>query len=223
MPRALALLLVLAGCGPSVSQHDGQALFTALNCRSCHRVGTEGNLSAPDLTYVGFRKTPQWLDLWLKDPQAWKPGTTMPNPHLTDATRQAVVQYLSTLKGQGFAGAKPWDDPSVKNDPTLRGHVIFGRAGCIACHGKDGEGGNPNNNVPGGKIPALTTVSQTYTKAELLKKIKNGSKPAKADPNGPEPMIFMPPWGQVLSDDEIASVAAYVLSLKPSGAASPGF
>lgn len=224
MPRSLALLLLLAGCGPSVPPNNGQAVFNALNCRACHRIGNEGTPSAPDLTYVGFRKTPQWLDLWLKDPQAWKKDAMMPNPHLSDPARQALVNYLSTLKGQAFAGAKPWDDPSLK-DPVERGHVIFGRAGCIACHGKDGLGGYPNTNVPGGKIPALTTVSQTYTKEELLKKIKNGVKPAKADPNGPDPMIFMPPWGQVLTDDEIASVAAYVLSLKPSGdaAASPGF
>src|SRR5579884_3602415 len=117
--------MLLAACSPSVPQHDGQAVFQALNCRACHRIGDEGTLSAPDLTYVGFRKTPQWLDLWLKDPQAWKPDAMMPNPHLSDPARAALVQYLSTLKGQAFDGHKPWDDPSVKNDPIERGHVIF--------------------------------------------------------------------------------------------------
>ncbi len=219
-PALALLLLALAGCGGPVSQTDGRAAYQALNCRACHRIGDEGSPSAPDLTYVGFRKSPQWLNLWLKDPQAWKPDAMMPNLHLTAPTRHALVQYLTQQKGQALGDHKPWDAPALAKDPVERGHVIFGRAGCITCHGKGGIGGYPNNNVAGGKIPALTSVWETYTKEELIQKITRGSIPQKADPAGPDPMIDMPPWGQVLSKEDIQAVAAYVMSLKPADAKS---
>lgn len=210
----IALSLLAAAC--KQEEHlppSGKAVYAALNCRVCHRIGAEGGLSAPDLTYVGFRKSHAWLDVWLKDPAAWRPGTQMPNPHLSDPARAALVDYLSSLKGQDFDGHKPWDDPQYAGKPVERGHVIFAKAGCITCHGVGGAGGYPDNNVAGGMIPALTHVKETYTKAELVAKITNGSQPAKADPNGPDPLLFMPSWGQTLSKDEISDVADYVLSL----------
>lgn len=212
-PLLIAAALA-AACGPKgPPSSGGRAYYEALNCRVCHRIGSEGGLGGPDLTLVGFRKSKAWLDVWLTDPQAWRPATLMPNPHLSPAARSALVDYLSTLQGQAWGAQRPWDDPRYKSDPVQRGHVLFAKAGCIACHGRGGAGGYPNNNVPGGRIPALTSVAQTYTKAELVAKIARGSKPAKADPSGPEPLVFMPPWGQKLSPDEIDAVADYVLSL----------
>ncbi len=215
--RTLPLIaLLFAACGRKTAPAGGRGVYEALNCRVCHRIGSEGGLGGPDLTYVGFRKSKAWLDVWLSDPQAWRPATLMPNPHLSEPARKAVVDYLSTLQGQGFKDAKPWDAPSYKGDPVGRGHVIFAKAGCITCHGKAGAGGYPNNNVPGGRIPALTKVFETYTKAELVRKIAKGSVPAKADPSGPDPLVRMPPWGQTLTPDEIDAVADYVLSLGKS-------
>jgi mono/diheme cytochrome c family protein len=215
----LALAAALSACSlkPPTGPVAGKAYFTQVGCASCHRVGGAGSAVGPDLTLVGFRHSPQWLDLWLKDPQAWKPGTLMPNKQLSPAARSAIVSYMAGLKGQDWPkGGRPWDGIA---DPAERGRVIFLRAGCVACHGQGGIGGYPNNNVAGGKIPALANVSQTFTKTELLEKIKRGvPSPVKADLKGPDPLISMPPWGQVLDDSEIDAVAAYLLTLKPSAA-----
>lgn len=214
-----ALFLVISACKNPIGKagkDSGETYYRALNCQVCHRIGSEGGAQkGPDLTFVGFRKSPQWLNLWLKDPQAWKKNTPMPNFHLSSPARKSLVEYLSNLKGQAFDDHRPWNNPDILHDPILRGHLIYVRAGCMTCHGMRGEGGYPNNNVPGGLIPALTLVSQSFTKEELIKKIKYGAIPARADPNGPAPLIVMPAWGQVLSDSEIKAVAGYVLSLKP--------
>lgn len=223
--RALvaAVVFLAAACGKPSGQGGpadaGQAYFKALNCRVCHRIGAEGGLGGPDLTMVGARRSKEFLDTFLKDPQAWKPGTLMPNPRLSDPARAALVGYLSGLKGQPWGGSKPWKDASLKT-PVERGHVLFARAGCIACHGRGGTGGQPNNNVAGGQIPALDKVASTYTKEELVRKITRGSIPAKKDPAGPEPLVRMPAWGETLSAEEISDVADYVLTLKP-GTTSP--
>ena len=215
----LSIVAALSACSmkPPTGPVAGKAYFTQVGCASCHRVGGAGSAVGPDLTLVGFRHSPQWLDLWLKDPRAWKPGTLMPNKQLSPAARAAIVSYMAELKGQDWPkGGRPWDGAG---DAAARGRLIFLRAGCVACHGQDGAGGYPNNNVAGGKIPALANVSQTYTKAELAAKIKRGvPSPVKADAKGPEPLVSMPSWGQVLDDAEIDAVATYLLALKPAHA-----
>ncbi|MBI5200515.1 MAG: cytochrome c [Elusimicrobia bacterium] len=212
-------VLFLASCGPDnrTPAEKGKAGYASSNCRQCHMIAGEGGMIGPDLTFVGFRKSPEFLDLWLKNPQAWQESTKMPTFNFTDQTRANIVAYLATLRGEGYAQTKPWNGPDVKNDPAMRGSVLFSKAGCSTCHGRGGAGGFKNNNVPGGKIPALRETASTYTKDELIRKIKNGvPHPQKADVKGPEPMLAMPTWGKVLADDEIDALAAYLLTLKPT-------
>jgi mono/diheme cytochrome c family protein len=54
------------------------------NCFSCHQQGDkhpEGPPEgwAPDLGLAHARLNPDWIPLWLKDPQAIQPGTKMPS------------------------------------------------------------------------------------------------------------------------------------------------
>lgn len=208
-----AILAVLLAAAARAAQTPGQALFNEAGCRACHSVGGVGGDAGPDLTFVGFRRAPGWLDAWLRDPRGWKHDTLMPDFRLSAASREALVAYLSSLKGQDFGPRRPWLDSAAP------GRALFARAGCVACHGAEGRGGHPNVNVIGGAIPALRGLSQTYTREELVAKIKRGSRPDKLDPSGPEP-VAMPAWGQVLLDDEVAQVADYLLSLGPAPGAA---
>jgi mono/diheme cytochrome c family protein len=224
----LPALLALAACsqGPApTGPGAGKAYFKQVGCASCHRVGSEGSATGPDLTFVGFRHKAEWLDLFIKDPQAWKPDTLMPNRRLPDEARAAIVEYLAGLEGQDAPpGKRAWDEPSLLKDPVARGRVIYARAGCVACHGLGGQGGYPNNNVKGGLIPALVKVSEGYNKAELVKKIRLGvPAPERADPKGPAPLVAMPAWGQKLDDAELDAVASYLLSLTPASSGSDGW
>ena len=69
-------------------------------CVSCHAVGGKGGKVGPALDTVATRYTPAELDKWLADPQAYKPGTAMPNLQLTPEVRQELVTYLIDL-GKG--------------------------------------------------------------------------------------------------------------------------
>jgi mono/diheme cytochrome c family protein len=226
--RLLPLLALLAACsrGPApTGAAAGKAYFKQVGCMSCHRVGGEGSATGPDLSFVGYRHTAEWLDLFVKDPQAWKPDTLMPNRRLPEEARKAIVEYMAGLKGQDAPpGRRAWDEPSLLKDPVARGRVIYARAGCVACHGLGGMGGYPNNNVKGGRIPALVKVSEGYNKAELVKKIRLGvPRPEKADPKGPEPLVSMPAWGGVLDETELDAVASYLLSLTPASSSADGW
>ncbi|MHB2025259.1 MAG: c-type cytochrome [Elusimicrobiota bacterium] len=220
---AVAATIFAAACReqkPTTDVQKGQAYFNALGCKSCHAIGDQGGGYGPNLTYIGFRKSPQWIALWLKDPHAWRAQTVMPNFHLSDEMRGALTAYLSTQKGQAWAASdsKPWDSPELMKDSVKRGKLIFNEVGCVGCHGMGGVGGYPNNNVVGGLIPSLTRVAEGYSKRELINKIHDGVIPTPQDPSAPAPMIHMPPWGQVLSRDEISAVADYLMSLDKTGA-----
>lgn len=95
----LARALVLASAAPAappVAQTTPDYFNTI--CIACHAVGGSGGGVGPALDGVGNRLTADELDLWLKDPLAVKPGTAMPNLHLSDATRSELVQWLASLK-----------------------------------------------------------------------------------------------------------------------------
>lgn len=224
--RAFEWILIAAVAALAACQHAstpvarGELYFDALGCAKCHSIGDKGGTWGPNLTFIGVRKSPQWLDIWLKDPHAWRKQTVMPNFHLRDNIRADLVAYLSAQKGQAWGQKRPWQDhPELTS--VQRGQILFNKAGCVACHSQDGRGGYPNNNVVGGQIPALTKVAEGYTKEELMNKIRNGVIPTPADPSQPAPMVFMPQWGKVLSDPEISDVADYLISLD-KGAAKGG-
>jgi cytochrome c oxidase subunit 2 len=81
-------------------------------CMSCHQIGgleavTEPAQPAPDLTHVGSRQTiaagllqndPDDMARWLRNPPGVKPGSLMPNYHLTDEQIDALVEFLGTLE-----------------------------------------------------------------------------------------------------------------------------
>jgi mono/diheme cytochrome c family protein len=63
----------------------GREIFVRLKCQQCHPVGaTPSNggataVPAPNLALAGNRLRPEWITLWISDPQAIVPGTKMPN------------------------------------------------------------------------------------------------------------------------------------------------
>ncbi len=83
----------------------GEQVFLKSTCANCHAIrGTSANVAfAPDLTHLAQRQTlaagvtrngPRELARWLKNPQAIKPGTLMPNLQLTDEQVAELVAYL---------------------------------------------------------------------------------------------------------------------------------
>ncbi|MGF6659515.1 cytochrome c oxidase subunit 2 [Paraburkholderia atlantica] len=87
----------------------GLRIFEQSSCANCHTVrGTsaQGTLG-PDLTHLMSRQTiaagvlpntQENLAAWIRDPNATKPGTTMPTVPLPASDRQALVAWLGTLR-----------------------------------------------------------------------------------------------------------------------------
>jgi cytochrome c oxidase subunit 2 len=93
---------------PDGAAAEGKAIFARSACVGCHAIrGVSAGALGPDLTHFGSRALfgaglwPTTVDRvvdWLKDPPALKPGSKMPNLHLTDAEARALAVYLTSLK-----------------------------------------------------------------------------------------------------------------------------
>jgi cytochrome c oxidase subunit 2 len=94
---------------PLAGASVGERVFRSTACVNCHTVsGTPAKGKfGPDLTHLITRdtiaagaapNTPERLRLWIKNPDAIKPGSKMPAMGLDDHDLDAVTAYLETLR-----------------------------------------------------------------------------------------------------------------------------
>jgi mono/diheme cytochrome c family protein len=77
----------------------GKKLYTdTYGCNGCHSINDVGGLVGPTLDRAGFRLNPTWIYRWIRNPQAMKKRTRMPNLGASDADARALTYYLGTLR-----------------------------------------------------------------------------------------------------------------------------
>jgi cytochrome c2 len=89
---------------PAMVAH-GRDLFTRWQCVKCHVVAgklpnQEPANMAPDLANVPARLRPDWLTVWLADPQKVQPGTRMPTVFPKDPQENAFPEILGGDQAQ---------------------------------------------------------------------------------------------------------------------------
>lgn len=99
----------------------------------------------------------------------------------------------------GFAGGKT--RAAASGADRAVGAELFKEKGCEHCHGADGVGSN--------RGPALTTVGKRLKKSEIEQQIRDGGKQ-------------MPPFGDVLTDDETNKLVEYLAHKKKAPRSAPG-
>jgi mono/diheme cytochrome c family protein len=179
----------------------GQLLLGELNCVSCHQPSTPlsavARKQAPILDGVGSRVRRSFLRQFLSDPQAAKPGTTM--PHLLaglpeEERRQKVEELVHFLASTGTL--KP-GRPDLKLVAT--GRELYHRTGCVACHGTRTPAGLPDK-----------VLATSVPLGDLKAKYGLGSLAAfLADPHQVRPSGRMP--GMLLNTQEAKALANYLL------------
>lgn len=118
-PTAGALLAMLwaAQCGSVWAQTSGEQDFKT-NCAACHTIGG-GRLVGPDLAGVHDRRSQQWLETFMKSPQAMISSgdadavalfeqynkLVMPDPPFTAAQVSDVLAYLKSGGAQATTDA----------------------------------------------------------------------------------------------------------------------
>jgi mono/diheme cytochrome c family protein len=105
---------------------------------------------------------------------------------------------------------------SATPDQVARGAHLVAVSTCTGCHGKDLTG--TRLPVPGSTVygPNLTIMARTLSDADIDVAIRQGLRPDGKN------VLFMPSHAYAsFTDDEAASIIAYLRSLSPQGASSP--
>jgi mono/diheme cytochrome c family protein len=115
----------------------GASLYGESFCASCHAVqNAAGNLVGgdvgPELTRVGSKVKPEWLQAWLRNPRAYDAETAMPHYRFSDP-------QVATLSG--FLLAKADSDllTNVHLEAAIPEQIAHGKRlvsdyGCASCH-----------------------------------------------------------------------------------------
>lgn len=86
----------------------------------------------PNLKEVRVKLRKEWIPVWIRNPQAFRPSTKMPQFRLSDEDVEAIAAFI----WQSGIDAPPPVHPA--GDP-VRGKGLFEVRGCMACHSV-GEG-----------------------------------------------------------------------------------
>jgi len=121
----------------------GRLLLSELSCINCHApdaaMGSHlTQRQAPILDGIGQRVQRDYLRKFISDPQAVKPGTTMPRvvpEQDKEAAVEALVHFLSTT---GTLPNEPFDRKSIG-----AGKELYATVGCVVCHGPRDSLGEP--------------------------------------------------------------------------------
>jgi len=182
----------------------GKYVFQRKNCNDCHTILGIGGYYAPDLTKVSERRDTSWLRAFLADPQAAKPGTTMPSQRLAAADVADLVAFFDWVRHIDTNGWPPKPLGSIAvaaGRPTPPG-AWQGKA-CGGCHMIDGQGAS-------GPGPDLSHIGSTPYDA--LANTPEFLARWLADPPGTKPGTLMPKLP--LSQAELDSLVSYLVALK---------
>jgi cytochrome c551/c552 len=94
----------------------------------------------PNLKDVKLKLRKEWIPVWLKDPQAFRPGTKMPTfwRFGVDRDGEEQIKAISAYLWQDGFDGKP---PEQARGDAGHGKELFETRGCLACH-SIGEGEN---------------------------------------------------------------------------------
>lgn len=193
----------LSGKHPLTEAQVGQLLMVELRCFACHDpkdapVPTER--TAPDLSEVGSRVSPEYLQRFIASPSALHPGTTMPDLLASQPgderkkIAEALTHFLIAQSSGKFARQQ------IDGKDTAKGKALFHTIGCVACHSPRNEDGKET--ITEGVVD-LQHVSAKYSLNSLRAFL---FQPSKVRPAGRMPDMK-------LSEDESRALASYLLGI----------
>lgn len=130
---------ILRGWDPSdpAEIEEGEFLYMEqYACDGCHKktADGEGGIVGPVLADAVKRIQPEWLFYWIKNPQAIRPDSPMPNFRMPDKEVRAILAYLYSFSGESPRVATVADRISTNPELIEKGKRIVESKNCIGCH-----------------------------------------------------------------------------------------
>jgi mono/diheme cytochrome c family protein len=196
------------------SQESGKVIYETV-CWTCHGDAGRGDGPAVDAGSVppppSFYAEP--VASMTADDLVRRFGAALEGD---DPTHPHMRFVANLLQPDRFRDALAYV-PAVIWPPEIPGSAMAGRARyedlCMACHGEDGQGHGTAADVlvvSPAQFPSDTLIAARNWEA-LFRRVKDG-----AEVHGSS----MPPWGVMLSDDEVWDLVSYIASFQ-RGVLSP--
>jgi len=128
-----ATLTVKASSDPAA----GASLYGESFCASCHAVqNAAGNIVGgdvgPELTRVGSKVKPEWLQAWLRNPRVYDAGTAMPHYRLNDSQVATLSGFLQAKADSDFLANVHLE--AATPEQIAHGKRLVSDYGCASCH-----------------------------------------------------------------------------------------
>jgi mono/diheme cytochrome c family protein len=90
------LFIIIIGC--EMNSRGGQ-LFRNGRCKECHTINGKGGSAGPNLTFVGSRRSREYIIEQIKNPKSHNPNSDMPSfSQMPEQDINDLADYLSHLK-----------------------------------------------------------------------------------------------------------------------------
>jgi mono/diheme cytochrome c family protein len=183
------------------------------------------------ISACGFTLTcPQARPLVDRTPVPTLAAATLPEPDFSISRAVTPTGTTASAESGGSQIPRPSNSGGPGDALNLTGDASSGaqifQNNCAACHGSQGTQGVPNPGTDRGSVPTLNPIDPNMTSPDYQTFahnidlfVQHGSTPA-----GPNPAISMPAWGDqnALTQQQIADVIAYLISLNPVEAPTQG-
>ena len=194
----------------------GAHAFSQFACAQCHGPQGSGGVdpAVPALKTVGHSLTVAQLTHIIDHGLGESASPKQPYmPVWGEVISKTQVADLVAYIQAGLPAVADTQPVSVPTDQgaAVAGSALYIRYGCINCHGPNGLGGVPNPQSPDKTIPPLSGGDfrgEFNTDAKIAAVIRSGSVIGRA------PIVSMPHWGGILSNEQIAELIAYLKTLK---------
>ncbi len=128
-----ALVVSKASTDPTA----GPSLYGESFCASCHAVqNAAGNVVGgdvgPELTRIGNKAKPEWLQAWLHNPRIYDATTAMPHYRLTEQQVGTLNSFLQAKTDSDFLANVHLTPPTPEQ--ITHGRTLVTEFGCASCH-----------------------------------------------------------------------------------------
>jgi len=194
----------------------GAHAFVQFACAQCHGLNGLGGVSpdVPALTTAGKALTVDQLTHIINHGLGESANPTKPYMPVWGAviSERQVSELVAYIRA-GLPSVSDATPPAVPQNQgeAVAGAVLYVRDGCINCHGPNGLGGVPNPLSEDKTIPPLSGGdfrSEFNTDKKIEDVIRSGSVIGQA------PIVSMPHWGGILSQQDLNALVAYLKTLK---------